>query len=280
MPIEGDYYDNIPEDSRNESFDLEQYDREGGKDGGIKQDDISAMRREIGNLELSLEKARRNTKIGNIGILCLLVIGVLVVVLLTFIFTDVFKCPHCSARIHSGHLEINSTNQSTPRPDTTTTQATKLGCEVGWLDAGSTNMGCLYFESITKRKPDQALRFCEERGAHLVETINQEQLDFVRMQLQVIEEQQGTAINWWGGAVDENRNGNWMWPNSKVSLGDFIWGGGDPDGGQFYFCYYARWDYKGADYPFNYDLGLICQKPHSEVARETRVNGVEASGSP
>ena len=98
----------------------------------------------------------------------------------------------------------------------------QLGCEVGWLDAGSTNMGCLYFESITKRKPDQALRFCEERSAHLVETINQAQLDFVRMQLQVIEEQQGTAINWWGGAVDENRNGNWMWPNSKVSLGDFI----------------------------------------------------------
>ena len=43
MPIEGDYYDNIPEDNRNESFDLEQYEREGGKDGGIKQDDISAI---------------------------------------------------------------------------------------------------------------------------------------------------------------------------------------------------------------------------------------------
>ena len=68
MPIEGDYYDNIPEDSRNESFDLEQYEREGGKDGGIKQDDISAMRREIGNLELSLEKARR-TETLKLGIL-------------------------------------------------------------------------------------------------------------------------------------------------------------------------------------------------------------------
>ena len=82
-------------------------------------------------------------------------------------------------------------------------------------------MGCLYFESITKRKPDQALRFCKERGAHLVETINQEQLDFVRMQLQVIEEQQGTAINWWGGAVDENRNGNWMWPSGPTLK--FLW---------------------------------------------------------
>ena len=71
MPIECDYYDDIPEENTNESFDLEQYEREGGKEEGIKREDISDMRREIGNLDINLQKARRNTKIGNIGIFCL-----------------------------------------------------------------------------------------------------------------------------------------------------------------------------------------------------------------
>ena len=84
MPIECDYYDDIPEENTNESFDLEQYEREGGKEEGIKREDISDMRRKIGNLDINLQKARRNAKIGNIGIFCLflMIIGGIVIVLL------------------------------------------------------------------------------------------------------------------------------------------------------------------------------------------------------
>ena len=48
------------------------------------------------------------------------------------------------------------------------------------------------------------------------------------MQLQVLKEQQGTS-NWWGGATDEAIEGTWIWPQSQASVGDFIWGGNDPD---------------------------------------------------
>ena len=45
----------LKSDSYDESFDLEQYEREGGNEDSqrIKRDDISGMRREVGNLEVS-----------------------------------------------------------------------------------------------------------------------------------------------------------------------------------------------------------------------------------
>ena len=122
-----------------------------------------------------------------------------------------------------------------------------------------------------------AKRYCQNRTAHLVEVLNQEQLDFIRMQLQVLKEQQGTS-NWWGGATDEATEGTWIWPQSQASVGDFIWGGNDPDGGesQDYFCFYASYsyDYMGIDCP-DASHQLICQKPYSEIENDKRVFQIE-----
>lgn len=172
--------------------------------------------------------------------------------------------------------QTTTTPQTTSTPQTTTTQAPALGCEVGWLDAGSTGLGCLYFE-ITKRSHAAAKKYCQDRTAHLVEVLTQEQLDFIRMQLQVIEEQQGT-FDWWGGATDEAQEGTWIWPEAQASVGDFIWGGNDPDGGesQDYFCFYHSYDYMGVDYPeTDKSNPLICQKPYSEIEYNKRVTQIE-----
>ena len=87
------------------------------------------------------------------------------------------------------------------------------------------------------------------------------------MQLQVIEEQQGT-FDWRGGATDEAQEGTLIWPEAQASVGDFIWGGESQD----YFCFYHSYDYMGIDIQdVSHQLPPICQKPYSEIENDKRV---------
>ena len=63
---------------------------------------------------------------------------------------------------------------------TNQTEALKMACEVGWLDAGDTDLGCLYFEK-TKMNHASATTFCQDRSAHLIEIFTLDQLEFIRM---------------------------------------------------------------------------------------------------
>ena len=167
-----------------------------------------------------------------------------------------------------------------------------MACEVGWLDAGDTDLGCLYFEK-TKMNHASATTFCQDRSAHLIEIFTLDQLEFIRMQLRVIEEQEGLnchctygynaecECNWLGGATDEGREGNFIWEHSKRPVGDFVWGGNDPDGGswQNIFVFYRHFDYMGIDESASNTFRLICQKPYSEVESDTKVVFVADEGA-
>ena len=86
----------------------------------------------------------------------------------------------------------------------------------------------------------------------------------IRMHLKVKEEQEAVSMDWWGGATDDDRDGNWLWCHSQSPVGDFVWGDSavsksEQNSGYFGF---SRSNYLGKDFPNHYGdgLGVICQK--------------------
>ena len=48
---------------------------------------------------------------------------------------------------------------------------------------------------------------------------------------------------WWGGATDEEQEGDWRWTQSGVPVQDFMWGDNEPNNGnggdgEDYFCFF------------------------------------------
>ena len=105
-------------------------------------------------------------------------------------------------------------------------------CPDGWLEAAHAGMGCLYFNSTTKVMWEEAASYCQsdEMNASLVEIWTELQLDFVRSELMSLAEN-GIEDDWWIGATDQGREGQWFWANSLATVGDFIWYSSDPENG-------------------------------------------------
>ena len=61
----------------------------------------------------------------------------------------------------------------------------RRSCEYPWVNANHVNLGCLLFEGTTMQN-DEAKKFCEDRDAHLVETLTPAQLEFVRRHMESI----------------------------------------------------------------------------------------------
>ena len=61
----------------------------------------------------------------------------------------------------------------------------RRSCEYPWVNANSVDLGCLLFEGTTMQN-DEAKKFCEDRDAHLVETLTPAQLEFVRRHMESI----------------------------------------------------------------------------------------------
>ena len=85
-------------------------------------------------------------------------------------------------------------------------------------------MGCLYFNSTTKVMWEEATSYCQsdEMNASLVEIWTELQLDFVISELMFLA-QNGIDDDWWIGATDLGREGQWYWAHSLATGGDFIW---------------------------------------------------------
>ena len=258
MPIECDYYDDIPEENTNESFDLEQYEREGGKEEGIKREDISDMRREIGNLDINLQKARRNTKIGNIGIFCLflMIIGGIVIVLLI----SEAPCPEISCPICVNLMTYPSNQED-------------IECEDGWIKSGySLGLGCLWFEK-SQMNYTTASDFCRNKDSHMVEVFTPKQLNFVANRLK---EQGGDT--WWGGGHIEKLDGAWVWKwtHSGKRIEEWIWDQTQPNGGDGDmqgFCFYGPYNYWGADWGYSGVAdGVVCEKKKYQTKTSVREN--------
>ena len=96
-------------------------------------------------------------------------------------------------------------------------------CPDKWVDASFVDMGCLMFYSNSSMTWEEANVYCQEsHKATLVEFGTQEQLDFVRMELEVLEELNGPK-NWWTSGTDIGRDGIWYWASSLTHVADFVW---------------------------------------------------------
>ena len=136
-------------------------------------------------------------------------------------------------------------------------------CPEGWLDASFTNLGCLFFERTYMYWWDAQIA-CHGKDAFLVEVLNEEQLDFIRLKLkvnkecfivssqyQLIQEGEGQYGHhyWYAGGINTPEDDDWYWSTSGLPVGQFNWNpvGEEPDGVGDYLCYRTDLDYYGAD---------------------------------
>ena len=79
-------------------------------------------------------------------------------------------------------------------------------CPDGWLDASFVNMGCLLLESSSGELGNLtwslAEDWCQDLGGALVEIKDEEQFEFLRLQLQLVEEEEGEERYWWTSGTD------------------------------------------------------------------------------
>ena len=148
-----------------------------------------------------------------------------------------------------------------------------IGCVVGideeanpcpdhWIRATFVDMGCLYVNRTAEVTWEDANRICqnvENQNAFLVEILTEEQMDFLVMVLDVIDE----GSNWyWIGGTDTGREGQWFWISSLKAVGDFVWASGYPRSRTNYNCALlsSGYDYLAYDYqPCSSEWFPICQ---------------------
>merc|ERR1719244_333719 len=96
-------------------------------------------------------------------------------------------------------------------------------CPPHWVQASWVDMGCLLFNSTTDLTWLEANSYCQTmENTYSVEIQTEEQLEFLQMQLSVLEDHEGKK-HWWTGGNDIGREGRWSWVSSQTLVGDFLW---------------------------------------------------------
>ena len=106
-------------------------------------------------------------------------------------------------------------------------------CPEHWVDATSTGLGCLLFNSTTDYTWEEANNYCQrDENASLVEILTTLQLDFIRRELY------GRRGDWWTSGTDLAREGQWYWGPSRLSVADWVWSSenNEPSGGTYWNC--------------------------------------------
>ena len=115
--------------------------------------------------------------------------------------------------------------------ETSSLAATNGPCPSGWVDGSWVGMGCLLFDSNTTYTWEEASQYCQTTAnASLVEMLNVEQHDFVKMELYILETHEAIG-SWWTSGLDLGREGKWYWSSSLYPVGEFMWEMSQPDGG-------------------------------------------------
>ena len=138
-------------------------------------------------------------------------------------------------------------------------------CPRPWVDGTLLGLGCLLFNSTETYTWEGASVYCQgEENATLVEIWTETQLDFIRMELQMISEVE-TSKDWWTAGTDVGREGKWNWATSSAAVGDFIWADSNPDGGFSDNCLdlcdtCGSTGFMGSDWDCSRSACPICQK--------------------
>ena len=122
-------------------------------------------------------------------------------------------------------------------------------CNTNWEDASSEGLGYLWYKNTTMTY-SEAVTFCSDQQAQLVEIDTVEQLSFLRSKLtdfsvnvEPISFGYEDIKPFWGGATKEGGN-EWRWTNSRVKVQDFVWGEGEPNylqGREDKLCFLLIW---------------------------------------
>merc|ERR1711964_164465 len=140
-------------------------------------------------------------------------------------------------------------------------------CPPTWVDGSFVDMGCLMLNANSSMSWEDASRYCyTSHSARLVEFRSPEQLEFVQMELEMLEEHEGQK-RWWTSGTDLGREGFWYWTSSLAQVQDFVWSSNYSDGGITENCLYLYFGstpkYMGNDYPCgisnSFDLFPLCQ---------------------
>ena len=108
-----------------------------------------------------------------------------------------------------------------------------------------------------------AISFCKGKNSSLIEEIDSiDQKDFIFDKLQKISGEvewqtpPGRKYKaWWGGATDEEQEGDWRWTQSGDPVQDFMWSVGEPNNhrdDEDYFCFF-----KAVQVESEYDEGPL-----------------------
>merc|ERR1712215_107132 len=135
-------------------------------------------------------------------------------------------------------------------------------CPEHWIHASLVDMGCLLFNSTYYYAWEGANVYCQSKeNASLVEITTQDQMDFLRMELSLLEDHEGVH-SWWTAATDMGREDDWIWIGSLGPVESFVWHISQPDEGTIHNCMRVGSDnnFEGSDVScisVNYP---ICQK--------------------
>ena len=150
------------------------------------------------------------------------------------------------------------------------TEATESG--QGWEDGRHVGLGYLWFEKEAQLTHAEAVSFCKvkERNSRLVEIHSQAQLDFVVNTLKIISHDvkvfplgYSHAKGWWGGATDKDREGYWIWEESRRPVQSFVWATNpqqpNSHGDEDYFCFLDWSGFTGHDAAGTHKMYPLCQ---------------------
>ena len=129
---------------------------------------------------------------------------------------------------------------------------------------------------------DDAITFCKEKNSSLIEIDSPDQKDFIFDKFHKISGEVNWQLYnsgsrkykaWWGGATDEEQEGDWRWTQSGGPVQNFMWSDKEPNnegGEEDYFCFFKavpvasdndEGPYKGNDCSGNSRMGYpVCQK--------------------
>ena len=145
---------------------------------------------------------------------------------------------------------------------TTAEEITSNPCLEGWIQATWVDLGCLLFNTIKEYHWEEAANYCqtENPNSTLVDFQNPEQLEFLQMELEAIEDHAGTT-HWWTSGTDMAREGEWYWESDLTPVPEFVWFSGQPDDGIGYNCLmlHTSYDYLGGDFDCGFGAYPICQ---------------------
>merc|ERR1712126_74267 len=112
-------------------------------------------------------------------------------------------------------------------PETKSTSFSRCPSDNDWIDASIVMMGCLLFDTSKEYNWEEALTRCEDLGATLMEIRNEAAMQFVRIKLNFMIDDEFPR-SWWTSAVDMFVECDWFWLSNGGDVADWTWSPGRP----------------------------------------------------